>query len=94
MLEIDGFKRFFLSFMAIDHGKVPEFRLSSRKNQGYPPKISSAHSPIKETVFSFFTSLQNRYKEESTSAIPGISLAIIASFKEAASSGVSSITIW
>jgi len=47
---------------------------------------------VKATVISFFTYLQKRRSEESISAIPGISRAIIASSKLSASSGVS-ITI-
>ena len=47
---------------------------------------------VKLTVISFFTYLQNSNKEESISAIPGISRATIASSRLSASSGVS-ITI-
>ena len=81
-----------LSEIAIDQGKVLLFKASSLKNQGYPAKISSEHSPDKHTVAYFFIFLQKSRKEESTSAIPGKSLAIIASSRVSASSGVS-ITI-
>ena len=46
------------------------------------------------TVMSFLMFLQNSNIEESTSAIQGKSLAIIASFKANASSGVSITILW
>ena len=48
---------------------------------------------VKATVISFLTYLQNRRSEESISAIPGISRAIIASSNASASSGVSIIIL-
>ena len=57
-------------------------------------QISHLHTlRVKDTVISFFTYLQNKSKEGSISAIPGISRAIIASSKLSASSGVSIIIL-
>ena len=59
-LDILGFNKVCLSPSAIDQGKVPLLKASSLKNQGYPPKISSAHSPVRVTVASGLTFLQKR----------------------------------
>ena len=50
-------------------------------NHGYPPNTSSAHSPDRATVAYFLTSFENNYSDESISAIPGKSAAIVASSK-------------
>ena len=66
LLDISLFNKFCLSFSAIDHGKVLLFNASSRKNHGYPAKISSEHSPEIATVAFSFMLLQNNNKEDST----------------------------
>ena len=60
MEELSNFCR---SEIAIDQGNVPLSKASLLKNQGYPPKISSAHSPVKETVAVGFTFLQKSKRE-------------------------------
>ena len=67
-------------------GKPSRARTSGSRYQGYPPKISSAHSPERATFTWDRTSPQNSSKDESTSAIPGRSLASVAGYRASASS--------
>ena len=84
-----------LSFVFCAQGKPSLPRISGSRYQGYPPKISSAHSPESATFTCLRICLQNASKEKSTSAMPGRSLASVASSNTSSRfSGVRTVHWW